>query len=194
MLVYFIGFILLLFVVVALLARYPVIGVILAFLLIGAIVFYILRKKKEKENSKPTSKVQEKLESALKKGKKADATEILKPSEPEFGFIETKISGVTFKNEDGKSRQDILRNIYKAKNSANPPEMEISFEPYEYEGEDAVKVIVNDECIGSIDKHHVEEALEAIYNLESVFINVDRFKDENNSFLYYAKLNIKYRK
>lgn len=192
--IYFIGAILLLFVIVALFARYPIIGVVLAVLFVGAVVFYILRKKKEKENSKPTSKVQEKLESALKKGKKTDATEIPKLSEPEFGFIETKVTGVTFKNEDGKSRQDILKEIFKAKKSANPPEMEMSFEPYEYEGEDAVKVLVNDECIGSIEKHHVKEALVAIYNLESVFINVDRFKDENNSFLYYAKLNIKYRK
>ena len=183
MLVYFIGFILLLFVVVALLARYPVIGVILAVLLIGAIVFWIIRKKQEKEKSKQS--------------KPAESSNTSKTPESEFGFIETKVSGVTFKNEDGKSRQDILRNLYKAKNSATPPEMEISFEPYEYEGEDAVKVLVNDECIGSIDKHHVKEALDAIYNLESVFLNVDRFKDDNNfgsSFVYYAKLNIKYRK
>lgn len=183
MLVYIIGFILLLFVVVALFAHYPVIGVILAVLLIGTIAFWIIRKKQKKKKSKQSNPT--------------EATNISKAPEPEFGFVETKISGVTFKNEDGKNRQDILKNIYKAKNSANPLEMEISFEPYEYEGEDAVKVLVNDECIGSIDKRHVEEVLEAIYKLESVFLNVDRFKDDNNfgsSFVYYAKLNIKYRK
>ena len=62
-----------------------------------------------------------------------------------------KVVGVTFKNEDGSSRQKILKDIYEKK----PPfdkKLDIEISEYEYEGKPAYHVNVNGKTIGNISK------------------------------------------
>lgn len=62
-----------------------------------------------------------------------------------------KVVGVTFKNEDGSSRQNILKDIYQKK----PPfdkRLDIEIAEFEYEGEPAYHVNVNGKTIGNVSR------------------------------------------
>ena len=62
-----------------------------------------------------------------------------------------KVVGVTFKNEDGSSRQNILKDIYNKK----PPfdkRLDIEIAEFEYEGAPAYHVNVNGKTIGNVSK------------------------------------------
>ena len=56
--------------------------------------------------------------------------------------IRTKVVGVTFKNDDGTDRQEILATVYAGD--------ALDLEPYEYNGAPAMAVIHANGCIGNI--------------------------------------------
>ena len=62
-----------------------------------------------------------------------------------------KVAGVTFKNDDGTSRQKILRDIYNRKKPFDK-KLDVSFEEFEHEGNPAYYVMVNGFCIGVVEK------------------------------------------
>lgn len=69
----------------------------------------------------------------------------------EYEHIKIRLVGVSFKNPDGKSRQSILRHM----RFRDPPfdkKFDAELYQYEYEGEPAISVKVNDMCIGHIPK------------------------------------------
>lgn len=83
--------------------------------------------------------------------------------------LTTSVVGVTFDNEDGTKRQqcleEILINGYK----------QISLEDYEYNGEPAIRVIVDDMCIGNIAKDTVPEVMSFIDRISSASVDVSDF-------------------
>lgn len=83
--------------------------------------------------------------------------------------LTTSVVGVTFDNEDGTKRQqcleEILINGYK----------QISLEDYEYNGEPAIHVIVDDMCIGNIAKVTVPEVMSFIDRISSASLDVSDF-------------------
>ena len=83
--------------------------------------------------------------------------------------LTTSVVGVTFDNEDGTKRQqcleEILINGYK----------QISLEDYEYNGEPAIHVIVDDMCIGNIAKDTVPEVMSFIDRISSASLDVSDF-------------------
>lgn len=83
--------------------------------------------------------------------------------------LTTSVVGVTFNNEDGTKRQqcleEILINGYK----------QISLEDYEYNGEPAIRVIVDDMCIGNIAKDTVPEVMSFIDRISSASLDVSDF-------------------
>lgn len=83
--------------------------------------------------------------------------------------LTTNVVGVTFDNEDGTKRQqcleEILINGYK----------QISLEDYEYNGEPAIRVIVDDMCIGNIAKDTVPEVMSFIDRISSASLDVSDF-------------------
>lgn len=83
--------------------------------------------------------------------------------------LTTSVVGVTFDNEDGTKRQqcleEILINGYK----------QISLEDYEYNGEPAIRVIVDDMCIGNIAKDTVPEVMSFIDRISSASLDVSDF-------------------
>lgn len=83
--------------------------------------------------------------------------------------LTTSVVGVTFDNEDGTKRQqcleEILINGYK----------QISLEDYEYNGEPAIRVIVDDMCIGNIAKDTVLEVMSFIDRISSASLDVSDF-------------------
>lgn len=83
--------------------------------------------------------------------------------------LTTNVVGVTFDNDDGTKRQqcleEILINGYK----------QISLEDYEYNGEPAIRVIVDDMCIGNIAKDTVLEVMSFIDRISSASLDVSDF-------------------
>lgn len=69
----------------------------------------------------------------------------------EYEYVTCRIVGVTFKNDDGGDRQEILKKIrYRAAPYRSDPDIHLV--KYDYKGEEAVAVYANDEQIGSISR------------------------------------------
>ncbi len=104
--------------------------------------------------------------------------------------LTTSVVGVTFDNEDGTKRQqcleEILINGYK----------QISLEDYEYNGEPAIRVIVDDMCIGNIAKDTVPEVMSFIDRISSASLTVNDFIAETpngrSKRRYRAVLSLEY--
>lgn len=82
-----------------------------------------------------------------------------------FEIISFKLSGVSFNNDDGTSRQSILRKI----KFNNPPfehTAEFGLSKYEYEGKPALAVTANDIQIGNIASKDVASILDRWDRLE----------------------------
>ncbi|WP_099468359.1 hypothetical protein [Konateibacter massiliensis] len=77
----------------------------------------------------------------------------LQPDKQAYDFFEFKVAGVTFKN-GRKSRQTILRAV-NFKDAPFDKDIFLELRPYEYEGQPAYGVYVNDEQIGSVPKEHI---------------------------------------
>lgn len=94
--------------------------------------------------------------------------------ERQHGRFTTAIAGVTFDNEDGTSRQKILKDL-KIRGTAGA---NLRLEEFEYKGSPAVRVIVDDMCIGNIPKNRVEELFDIMEKLEKANLEIDTFYPE----------------
>lgn len=102
------------------------------------------------------------------------------------GRIVTKVAGVTFNNEDGSSRQDLLRYIHD-----NAIKDDISLDTYEYKGEPAVRVLYGNACIGNIPKEDVGRVMRVFEKINRATINVESFK-KGGKEIYRADLTLSY--
>lgn len=91
--------------------------------------------------------------------KKQDA----QPAAPAYSFICFHLSGVTFPNDEGIDRQELLRQI----DEGLPPfenggELDINLKPVKFKGEDAIECRVNGRQIGFVPKAMVPDVLAAM--------------------------------
>lgn len=98
------------------------------------------------------------------------------------------VVGVTFDNDDGSSRQDILE-----ENFENDPIDECFLVPYIYEGEDAISVRNwCNEMVGNISRTDVAQVrclMDKEYYAE---LDVFDFYDDDDNQIFSAKVNIYY--
>lgn len=114
------------------------------------------------------------------------ASDVEEP-EPLKNF-KARVAGVSFDNEDGSSRQDILRCIYESGKKG-----EVTFEPYFYEGEQACYVYVDYECIGNIPKKDAERFVENIDRIKFANVKVEEFTGRDDfETKYRADIFVKY--
>lgn len=97
-----------------------------------------------------------------------------------------KVSGVTFKNDNGTDRQKLLKNISK--------DQQLKLVPYKYLDKDAIYVeTLNDEILGNIPAKHTINILEKINNNTIIKVSVkevDKFLNEDNKYIYYLIIQI----
>ena len=105
------------------------------------------------------------------------------------GTFSCKVVGVTFKNDDGSSRQAYLKEAY-----VNNSQGSVSLLPYEYEGKPAIKVLYEGLCVGNVPQSEVDTVSGFIPRLGSTFINVDTFRNDDNKLIYRADLLLTYKK
>lgn len=128
---------------------------------------------------------------AMAEKQKADAlTENKRLFNENHGIISCNIAGVTFDNDDGTSRQEILRKLLKS-DDAN---LSVTFTPYTFKNKPAFYVICSGQCIGSVPAENVEEIASVIDRIESAYITPDKFKGGDGRTVYRADLRVQYAK
>ena len=115
------------------------------------------------------------------------------------GRIFTRLAGVTFDNDDGSSRQAILKDI----KASGGGDAELSLEEFEYKGKPAVRVLVDGEQIGNIPRGRVAEILAVLDRIEDARLEVETFRPEEEDdegktrrgeLIYRADLYLTYTK
>lgn len=94
------------------------------------------------------------------------------------------VAGVTFDNDDGSSRQEILREICEGDEDGDT---EAWLEWYQYRGQDAYRVMTPHGCVGNVRKNDVREAVTAI-GASKVDLAVEQFEREDGTLIYRADL------
>lgn len=92
------------------------------------------------------------------------------------------VAGVTFKNDDGSSRQEILRTIC---GGGEEGSTEAWLEWYQYRGEDAYRVVTPEGIVGNIRKSDIQAAVTAI-GAEKVRLDVEQFENDDEVLIYRA--------
>lgn len=109
-----------------------------------------------------------------------------KPTAPVYEFENHKVIGVSFKNEDGTSRQSILKKMKDKKKPFDNPDIVLN--RYLYEGKDAIGVFVNGVQIGHISKYSVKHVLDNINRTQGVskFNVYGGYDKEDDEDRYYG--------
>ncbi|MBQ6396982.1 MAG: hypothetical protein IJI06_02415 [Oscillospiraceae bacterium] len=110
------------------------------------------------------------------------------------GSLWTNVAGVTFKNPDGSSRQQILADLMESGGDA-----EVTLEEFYYKGVQAVRVLVDGRCIGNIPKHRVQDVREILDRIVTAELNVETFEPDDAdpdgpAEIYRADLYLVYKK
>lgn len=128
---------------------------------------------------------------------KPPETEEKANAKSEYEFFKFKVAGVTFKNEDNTDRQKILRAI-RFKDKPYDKELELEIKEYEFNGELAYGVYVNDKQIGNIPKKDIAYIKEKFNNIEAISnISVyggGRAKESLEVISYGAEITVRIKK
>lgn len=111
-------------------------------------------------------------------------------SRPAGRAVTYDVVGVTFKNEDGESRQEILEFMYEYSHKKNAKKIKASLKPYKYKGESALAVWADGVQVGNIAADEVldvEKLISKIVDAELV-INYFVAEDKGGKTMYSAKI------
>mgnify|MGYP004560018257 FL=1 len=84
-----------------------------------------------------------------------------------FEYMEFRVAGVSFPNDDGVDRQELLR-AYRFGDAPFDKEKRITLRDLEFEGKPAFQVLANGQCIGWVPKNEVPELVEKWDQLDRV--------------------------
>lgn len=98
------------------------------------------------------------------------------------------VAGVTFANDDGSSRQAVLKKAYDT--SGNFSKHPGSLKRYLYKGADAIYVLLNGKIVGNIPAEDVAEVINYIDAISNVYVTVSRFNADDGDLIYYARVGI----
>lgn len=100
------------------------------------------------------------------------------------------VAGVTFRNDDGTSRQKILRELCDGEDFVSVP---VELEPYEYKGEDAVRVVTPEGCVGNIRREDVEDVMEMLEDgPKEIYMEINTFENENGRTIWRGDVHLDY--
>lgn len=104
-----------------------------------------------------------------------------------YDFLIFRVTGVTFKNDDGHRRQTILRKI-KFRDEEFEESLAVQLKQYDFEGNPAFGVYVNDIQIGNVPKDRVSELIECWGRIDKITALevIGGGKDENGDRLNYG--------
>ena len=97
------------------------------------------------------------------------------------------VAGVTFKNDDGSSRQSILKKIAESDDYSDATAY---LERYDFEGNDAISVSTVFGMVGNIRHSDVQKVLPILEGGYVARIYPETFEDENDKLIYRADVKI----
>ena len=177
--------------------------------IVWGLIFLLIACLLKRRNDRERAAYQKAVEDCRAAGEKMSAQlqadrEAAKQRQVEWerthGRIVTKVAGVTFDNDDGSSRQRILKAAM-AEEACGKIDLQI----YDHRGADAIAVFYDDEQIGTIPKYKVAEVTAVFDRISAARLEVSRFRpedDEENDdrpissdeYIYRADLTIVYTK
>ena len=80
---------------------------------------------------------------------------------PNIGYMTFRVAGVTYNNDDGTNRQEIIAQIKENKNCSST-ENKLDFKEYSYEGKPALAVYLDGKQVGNVPANRVDFLLEEI--------------------------------
>ena len=94
------------------------------------------------------------------------------------------VAGVTFKNDDGSSRQEILRDLCEGPLEG---EADCWFEPFLYKGEMALRVKVGSDCVGNVRRSDVQTVLDCLKTSpDGAHLQAEIFENDEGEEIYRA--------
>lgn len=133
--------------------------------------------EKQAEEEKRQAKLRE-LEELRRKKEDEEAQAAAQREEWESLHVrfKTSLAGVTFDNEDGVSRQKLLRDF-----KARSGQADLELEEYEYKGSPAIRVLIDGECVGNIPRNRVEELRKVMNRIERANLEVEAFRPDDDA-------------
>lgn len=95
-----------------------------------------------------------------------------------------RVAGVTFRNDDGTSRQKILKDLCDGDDFGTA---EAWLEWYKYKGEDAFHVMTAEGCVGNLHREDIRPAVIAI-GADTVELDIETFEKDEGGTIYRADL------
>lgn len=105
-----------------------------------------------------------------------------------------RVAGTTHKNEDGSSRQTILRHMKNGDSPwvSIPDDFDVTFEDTEYEGELAIAVYLNDYQVGFVPRKDIARIVEARKRSSKLYVSdvqiIGGGENEEGEKMYYGCL------
>lgn len=143
----------------------------------------LIAEYKAKEQAAAEAAVKEAERQAKAEARAAEREEYARTHNNLF----TKVAGVTFKNADGSSRQANLKDL-EVSGADN-----VQLVQFEYQGEPALRVVVDGMEIGTVPADVVPEVLKIMPRIDNIMCIVSTFDNDNGRRIYRADLDISYR-
>lgn len=143
----------------------------------------LIMERKAQEQAAAEAAVKEAERQAKAEARAAEREEYARTHDNLF----TKVAGVTFKNADGSSRQANLKDLEVS--GVN----NVQLVQFEYQGEPALRVVVDGMEIGNVPADVVPEVLEIMPRIENIMCIVSTFDNDSGRRIYRADLDISYR-
>lgn len=161
-----------------------------AFLLFVGYFFSVRRAHEAWEDARIDRLIAEQKAREQAAAEKAAAAEKRAAARAEYArthdSIFTKVAGVTFKNADGSSRQAYLKDL--AVTGAG----NVQLVQFDYQGEPALRVVVDGMEIGNIPADIVPDVLKVLPRVDRILCLVDTFENDDGKLIYRADLDISY--
>ena len=115
------------------------------------------------------------------------------PAAPQYHFVNFRVAGVTFNNDDGTNRQSIIADIdHKRPPFQDSDNLNVAILRSSWQGKLAFEVRVNDILVGHVPKDSIAEVDEALRHSDAM---VSGFKIDGgtNGYNYGVGIAIRYR-
>lgn len=129
-------------------------------------------KRRQLEEAERQKQAEREAKEAEQEAKEAERAEW----ESRHGRFNTNLAGVTFDNEDGSSRQKLLKKYY----NNGVKEASLELKEFDYKGKPAVAVLLDGQCVGNIPQNRVDELLQIMDRLEKGNLEVDVFRPDED--------------
>ena len=140
-------------------------------------------ERKAKEQAAAEAAVKEAERQAKAEARAAEREEYART----HNNLSTKVAGVTFKNADGSSRQANLKDL-EVSGADN-----VQLVQFEYQGEPALRVVVDGMEIGNVPADVVPEVFKIMPRIDNIMCIVSTFDNDSGRRIYRADLDISYR-